>query len=116
MKNLILIFTILFSSPLYPQNAQSIITAKGDIDCGYFLSSCDINLLHLDCQAQTSRAEGIITGMNVANYGGKAHVGKDVSHDTIKHSLIKYCRDNPLDSTTAATIDIYKKLFPKAPK
>ena len=115
MKKLILIFIILFSSRVYAIDAL----VKGRLDCGSFLSGCDSSLLQIDCQSQTIWAEGVITGLNIANTAlenRKSHVGKDVSSDTIKHAIIKYCRDNPLKDTMDATLDIYNQLLPKAPK
>lgn len=112
MKKLILIFIILFSSRVYAEDVLYL----GITDCGTFLSSCDEHLLHINCQVQTSWARGYISGMNESVFGGKRKVGKDVSSDTIKHALIKYCRDNPLDDTADAVQDIYIQLYEKAPK
>ena len=112
MKKLILIFIIIFSSRVYTQD----IAYLHILDCGKFLSGCDEHLLQIDCQAQTVWAQGYISGLNAAKNLGMSLVGKDVSHDTIKHSLIKYCRDNPLDDTGSAAHDIYLKLYFKALK
>tara|TARA_R100000664_G_C2690182_1_gene94604 strand:- start:251 stop:589 length:339 start_codon:yes stop_codon:yes gene_type:complete len=112
MKKLILIFIIIFSSRVYAQD----IAYLHILDCGKFLSGCDEHLSHINCQAQTAWAQGYISGLNAAKYLGMSLAGKDVSHDTIKHSLIKYCRDNPLDDTGHAAHDIYLKLYFKALK
>lgn len=60
MKKLILIFTILFSSPVHTQD----FFVKGSLDCGNFLSSCDSSLNHINCIAHASWSLGFITGMN----------------------------------------------------
>ena len=113
MKKLLIIFVIIFSSRVYAEEGVYIF---GHLNCGSFLSSCDRSLLAINCEAQTTWAQGVITGLNLATFNGKSQVGEGVSPDTIKHALIKYCRDNPLRDTYAATVNIYLQLFPKAPK
>ena len=58
--------------------------------------------MHINCQFQTGWALGFFSGANFGKAGGKNLVAKGVSQDTIKHAMIKYCRNNPLDDTTDA--------------
>jgi len=90
----------------------------GHLDCGNFLSACDKSLADINCQFQEGWAMGFITGMNQANSSmdRKSKVGKGLSKFQLKYALIKYCRDNPLDSTADAIINIYLKLYDKTPE
>tara|TARA_B100001027_G_C16249515_1_gene323711 strand:+ start:799 stop:1011 length:213 start_codon:yes stop_codon:yes gene_type:complete len=70
--------------------------------------------LHVNCQTQVSWVQGFISGTNwgaSGNPSGNKNVGKGVTYDTIQHTIIKYCRNNPLKDTADAAVDIYNQLY-----
>jgi hypothetical protein len=109
MKKLLLIIALLFTNPVFTKDK---IKSIGALDCGKFLSACNISLMNINCLLQTNWAQGYISGFNEAEIAGKRQVGReDVSSDSIKHALIKYCKDYPLEGVRDATIDIYIKII-----
>ena len=79
----------------------------GPFYCGEFLASCDKSKLHVDCQAQTFWAMGWISGMS-EGLGGIPL--QDFNGNSIKYSLIKYCKENPLKNTYDGAYHIYLEL------
>jgi hypothetical protein len=101
----IFIFTIIALS------SQSVfgekrIGSKGHLDCGQFLSSCDNDLLDIDCQTQTFFVEGYLSGVSWE----KDIPIREYNQDSIKYALIKFCRANPLKLTHDGAISILQEL------
>ena len=67
------------------------------LPCGEFLSHCSEDLLDLNCQTQTFFAMGYISALSWES--DKEYSRNVFNTENIKHSLIKYCRDNPLKDT-----------------
>ena len=108
MKFLSFIFSILIflSSNLKSEDLDSSIWQWG-YECGYVLEAFDEEDT-LQIQIYRIIVQGYISGMNKAY---TTMVGKDVSEQTIKYSLEKYCRDNPTKTTAEASVEIYQILL-----
>ena len=108
MRNIVSdICSILLLLPYTNAYSKKGIWVTGSVDCGNLLANCDRNKNGLFCVASTSWAERFISG--------RTHESKtlrgNISLDSMKYALIKYCRENPLNDTYGAAKSIYKELI-----
>ena len=76
------------------------------MNCGTYLADCDRGKSNLDCIGQPLWVEGFISGITYAIGTPR----RNISADSMKYALIKYCRENPLKDTLDGADAIYKEL------
>jgi hypothetical protein len=108
MRNIVsVICSILLLLPYTNAFSKKDAWITGSVDCGVFLAGCDINKLHINCQAQAFWTQGFISGRTDESNTFR----RKISLDSMKYALIKYCRENPLNNTYEAARSIYKELI-----
>ena len=105
MKYLIVVFFISFLNLSFANDKS--IGVDGHLKCGRFLSYCDQNKLQLNCQTQTFFVMGYISGISWTN----SIPTTKLERDSIKYSLINFCRNNPLKDTHDGAIHIFKQVI-----
>jgi len=100
VKNLIIL--ILFVLIPFSSNAQYI---SFGYDCGKILKWERNNNIKQQDMIK-SWVQGYMTARNYENNSTK---GKGVNIDSIYYALIKYCRENPLETSTGGALYIYDK-------
>tara|TARA_B100000787_G_C15959145_1_gene192408 strand:- start:20 stop:346 length:327 start_codon:yes stop_codon:yes gene_type:complete len=101
MKKLIITISLVFTVSIVNAGESS---AIGFLGCGEFLSHCDRDKLHLDCQAQNKWAQGYISGVSwEGDYKFDTNKAEQMN---VKYALIKYCREKPLKNLRDASENI----------
>jgi len=105
VKQILLYITIFLSFSVSVKSEQ-VTTWGWKYDCGIVLEAFDDNF---DTQITVfvRLIQGYISGVNIVKL---KEVGTNVSEQTIKYALEKYCRDNPTKNTLDASSEIYRLL------
>ena len=105
--SLVLVFSLLL--PFSKGYSQIGLWIDGHLECKAFLSACDQDRMHIDCQAQTSWASGYVSGIAVRESARYERIG----NDTVKTALIRHCKKFPLSDTLTGAMNIYYELLSK---
>ena len=108
MKNMVfVIFSALLLLPYTNAFSEKGFFIFGQVDCGNFLANCDRDKNDWYCVASTTWVLGFISGRTWESSTPR----RDVSFDSMKYALMKYCRENPLKDTHNAAQSIYRELI-----
>ena len=108
MRNIVsVICSILLLLPYTNAFSEKGTWVRGQVRCGGFLANCDRDKNSLYCEASTSWAEGFISGRTSESGTPR----QQISTNSLKYALIKFCRDSPLKTTHDASKSIYRELI-----
>jgi len=102
-KLLVLVFSIFLTSSSFADTTNF----SGYVACGKLLSACDESKMDFGCLVPTIWAQGYISSV-IRNTNFEVPF-KYTNHETMKHALITYCRQNPSKDNFDAVIDIAAK-------
>lgn len=77
--------------------------ARGGFGCGEVIE-IDKNNEEIYIESIKDWIEGWLTGYNWVN---DTQIGVDISNDSLYHAMVKYCKENPLESMWEGIEDIH---------